>query len=179
MPVCPACGEPVILPSRADGNNVLFLASHPTEMEWQMKRQNSGNLGQLVRKEFLNVAKIDPFEFSRAFLYWHPKDKKMNPSCLEVSVGTLLAEYVSDTEFIILVGADAVEWGTGYAVSDVSGLDVTAEFKHKSSFPKLKKVIASVAFTMAFVKGVGEVRFAVSEFAKMYRENQTMRELGF
>lgn len=183
MKTCPVCNQPIILPSR--GNNILYLASMPSDMELQMKRQNAGELGQLLRREFyLDGRDVDPLEFTRAFMLWHGPSK--NAECLSASLDTLFdtqANLLGKIRHVLLVGSTVVEYFTGYKVSDVNGLDVTNVFSAWEAFPKLKSVTAMVNPNIVFAKGVGELRFAISNFVStVLREEKTdvvMKELGF
>lgn len=157
MPVCPSCGTKVIMPSK--GNHVLWLASKPNDEEYQYGRLMSGEVGDVIRKEFLGLIKIDPFTFSRASLWLHPIIKgKAGQGCFEIGVDTVL-RFAADKRIIILVGAEAVSHFTSLKVSDVTGLDVTSEC---SLFPNAERVFAMVNPGIAFTKGIGEVRFAIN-----------------
>lgn len=157
MTVCPSCSEKVIMPSK--GNHILWLASRPTEEEARYGRLISGETGDVVRKEFLGQAKVDPLTFSRASLWLHPIVKgKAGQGCFDIGLDTVL-RFAEDKRIIILVGAEAVAHFTSLKVNDVTGLDVTSEC---FLFPKAEHVFAMVNPGIAFAKGVGEIRFAIN-----------------
>lgn len=141
-----------------NGNHILWLASRPTDEEYQYGRLIAGETGEVIRKEFLALAKIDPLTFSRASLWLHPINLKNERGCFDVGLDTVLS-FASDKRIIILVGADAVSHFTSLKVSDVTGLEVTSEC---NLFPKAQHVFAMMSPGIAFSKGIGEVRFAIN-----------------
>ena len=157
MTVCPACSNKVIMPVQK--GSVLWLASRPSDEEYDYGRILSGETGDLVRKEFFLTAKVDTQTFSRASLWLHPIVKgKGGEGCFEVGLNTVL-DFAKDKRIIILVGSEAVKHFTSLNVSECNGLDVTSEC---FLFPNAERVFAMTNPAVAFTKGIGEVRFAIN-----------------
>lgn len=152
MPNCPACNSRVVMPTR--GNNILYLSSTPI-----------GGGIDILRPEVYKIG-MDFYEWSKACTLWHEENK--NENCLTASNFTLFdpeRKYCLAIEHVLLAGSLAVKHFTGFNVSDVNGLDVTDVFAAHEEFPMLKSVTAMVNPTIAFAKGIGEVRFAMRNFA--------------
>lgn len=148
------------------GSHVLWVASKPTKEEYLYGKLISGEIGQVIRKEFLLQTKVDPLTFSRVSLWLHPIEIATNDNCFNIGMRTV-TEFARNASVVILVGTEAVSQFTSLKVSDVTGLDVKSECR---DFPNAKHVFAMVSPGIAFSKGIGEIRFAINQIKEYLHE---------
>ena len=116
--------------------------------------------GKILRKE-LQRLDVDLLQLRCCNLWLHPPNKDEN--CLKAGE-TVCLEEAKGKDAILLMGSEAVSHFTGYSVMDVNGLEVES--------PMLSAPIlyAAVNSALAFHRGLGEVRFAITRFVTRLKQ---------
>lgn len=164
---CPVCATKIVCPSGPKHASILLLGEFPGKTEIEQGRPFAVHsmfttAGKVFRTE-MNKAGID-FNACRVTNLWlhEPND---DDRCFEFGKEQALEE-AKGRKAILLVGSLVVETFTSYKVSSVSGLQVES--------PMLSAPIIFAMINPAIVfqpgKGIGEVRQAITKFAKKLEE---------
>ena len=168
---CPVCDEDIILPYGPKTSPILFIRSSPNEKEAHT-RPFSDRAGDILKRE-MYAAGISLNECRQIVLWNH---KLQEAGCNEFCEFQLFPE-LKDKKLVILVGAEAVSYFTIglYGVDEVKGLDIsdeiTVDVTEYADFDLHWTAMESPA--IAFVKGVGELRFAIDFIKKFMDEHIT------
>jgi len=156
-PICYVCESKVFPASGYSKSNILIIGDAPSDKEIENGRLFMGAAGNVLRQE-LALLKADAYRMSFTNLWYHAPNKI--EYCFKASVNACLEE-AKGKKAILLLGSDTCEYFTGYKVSDVSGLQVESNML---SAPIIYAMLQpSIVFSS---KGVGEIRFALSNFVK-------------
>jgi DNA polymerase len=161
---CPSCGNRAVKASGSLSSKVLLIGEFPGINEMDTGRPFTGPAGGVLRKELSKLG-VDLLQFRVTNLYIHEpiKTTKKEPdkgkNCFQAGLDACLEE-AKGKQAILLVGSEAVEFFTGYKVSDVNGLQVES--------PMLSSPIiyASVNPAAVFHRSLGELRFALVQFVQ-------------
>lgn len=154
---CPACKTSGIVPPYGINESpILIVGDSPGDDEISSGRPFSGATGRVLKSElrFLGLRLRD----FRVMNMWQHKANKKQPECFEIGVQAVLEE-AKGRKMIVLVGADTVKYFTGEKVSDWNGLFCPSKILGQDVFVMIQP-------TVVFHKNLGEVRFAVQQFAK-------------
>ena len=159
------CGRKLVMPEGPANANILLVGDAPTVFDVRAGRPWTGPGGTVLRTE-LRRAGINYNNCRITNMWQHNKVKDCDPA---MHIDAALKE-MRNRRAILLMGADAVHYFTGENVSEVSGLRVD-EFPYaQEMLPEgVGVVYASVNAALALHDKLGEVRFAMEQFAKGYR----------
>jgi len=163
-PICYVCEQEVIPATGYSRSDVLIVGEEPGKHELAAGKPfvsitKYQTAGSVLRQELANLG-YDLFQFKLTNLWYHkPYDKshKNYEPCFEASKNACLEE-MKGKKAILLIGSDCVSYFTDYKVSDVNGLQVD------SNMISCPIIYACVQTASVFHNGVGEVRFAISNF---------------
>ena len=163
--LCYVCERKAILPTGYSQSKVLLIGDAPGIHEIDnnkpvvviTRKQTAGN----VLRQELALVGADLYQFRMTNLWYHkPLDKKHKnfDNCFKASLDACLME-AKGKQAILLMGAETVQYFTGYKVSNVSGLQV------ESNMLSAPIIYAMVSPTIVYSgKGLGEPRFAITNF---------------
>ena len=160
MPICYVCEQPVIKAYGYSRSKILLIGGSPGKEELEALRPFVGNTGSVLRQE-MAVVGLDLYQCVITNLWYHEpynKTHKNYEACFEASKNMVL-EDAKGKEAILLIGADACEYFTGYKVSEVNGLQVDSNML---SAPIIYAMMQPT--TVLKGRGVGELRFAINNF---------------
>lgn len=160
-PVCYVCEKKVIKPQGYSQSEIFILGDAPGTDEIKEGRPFVGPTGKVLRKE-LALLGLDLFQCRVGNLWYHKPNK--NEECFKASVDVCLDE-AKGKKAILLIGAETVEYFTGYKVSDVNGLQVESNML---SAPIIYPCIQPAIIFHG--KGIGEVRFALTNFVSHLKD---------
>lgn len=172
---CPLCDKPLVLPRGDAKSKLLILSVKPGEKELEELRPFVGNAGRVLRTELARVG-LDMLSFRISNLFLHETTKKGSVTgepCFDWCFEQALEE-TKNKDWILLMGADVVKKFCEINVMSVSGLEVRS---HMIS-PRTR-LFAAPNPADANRGGVGEVRLAIENFNKAYRESNIIKELGY
>lgn len=171
--LCPVCAKNAVGCSGESNSSILIVLSHPDWADVMYgypfavdKRTNKTTSGFVMRTECFKQG----FDLNSArccCLWLH--DDMTNEQCFEVGKDMVLEE-AKGRKAILLVGAQAVRYFTGYSVEDVNGLSVTSGLL---SCPIIYPLV-SPASVLIKGAGVGEIRFGLTEFTNRLREEHIL-----
>lgn len=167
--ICPVCKEDVIMPYGPKNSPILIIRSEPNEKEAHTRPFND-RTGDILRKEMYIVG-LNLLDCRQAVLWNH---RLTEEGCDEFCEFQLYPE-MKDKKLIILVGAEAVKHFTNgqFGVSEVMGLDISEEIVVGTEFfPFDCAFYAMESPAIAFVKGVGELRFALNNIKQHLEETK-------
>jgi uracil-DNA glycosylase family 4 len=157
---CPKCGvDNVVIPSGPKNSPVLILGDEPGKEELLKGLPFIGATGAILQKELAYLG-VDLKRIRLANMWGHANNGK--PECAEYWVTKAIQEG-STRKVILLVGSATVKYFCDCSVEGYNGLIVDAPL-----FPDAR-VMASVQPAMAFHGAVGEVRFALKQFADLLK----------
>lgn len=157
---CPICGtDKSVLPVGPRKSPVLIIGDAPGHQEVIEGKPFVGATGGVLRAE-LARQKIDLKQIRVTNLWLHEPNKKSE--CLEFGFKKALEEG-NDRKVILLIGAETVKYFCNLSVEAYNGLLVPCQW-----FPHAK-VIACMQPALVFHKSVGEIRFALGQFADVIR----------
>lgn len=164
---CPSCGDKICSPHGY--GDILLIGEYPGKLEMQQGRpfavsKWSPSAGRIIRKE-LSLLGVDLLQLRVCNLWLHPMNKDDN--CLKAGEDVCLDE-AKGKDAILLVGSESVSHFTGYNVMDVNGLQV------ESPMLSAPIIYASVNPALAFHRGLGEVRFALTRFIKRLEKEKLL-----
>jgi hypothetical protein len=145
---------------------MLILGEFPSWNEMRQGRPFATDpkfptAGRVLRKELARVG-LDLMQFRVTNLWLHEPNK--NEECFNAGRDAALDE-AKGKQAILMVGSETVEFFTGYKVSDVTGLQV------ESGMLSAPLIFAMVNPALALHRSVGEVRLAITKFAKLLEES--------
>lgn len=165
---CPVCTNPVVSPSGSKESNLLIVSSVPNDEDLHYHKSFAGSMGIIFRREMYRIADIQLPECRITSYQFH--DKMKDERCERLSTEMMIEEF-RDKTHIVLVGAPVVAWATGLGIDDVNGLDVTSHLLTEVTpfiSRKTQKVFAMVNPNSIWSRGIGELRFALSELRGWY-----------
>lgn len=168
MKECPACGKEVIQPRGPKTARVLLLGEFPGRDEINQGLPFVGMTGKVLTTELARLG-VDIRQLRVTNLWRHEKpkvgttkeSKEAYTACLDAMVAQAL-RVIKDKQAVLLIGSDTVKTFANKAVSDVNGLNITGECV---LLPDVPIIYASVNPATVFHGGVGEIRFALNNFA--------------
>ena len=164
-PVCPACATEVIKPFGYINSDILIIGDAPAKKELEKGKPYTGPTGKVLRAEMKRVG-INLYNCRITNLWLHAPNGEEN--CIDAGKNVCLEE-AKGRKAILLIGAIPVEFFTGYKVSEVSGLEVDVNM--------FSAQIVYAMYQPAVVwqnMGVGEIRFALENFANRLREEDIL-----
>lgn len=172
--ICPHCEKVGVTTDGPSKSPVLVILSHP---EWADiitgrpfsldptgARFPKTTAGGILQAECMHAG-LDLPSYRVACLWIHKEMTRKE--CFEVGRDIVLQE-ASDRKAIILVGAQAVTYFTGYNVSDVNGLPITSGML---SAPIIYPLV-NPSQVLLKGAGVGELRFGLDEIASRFRQEK-------
>jgi len=158
--ICYFCEQPVIQVYGYSDAKVLIIGDAPGKEELEALRPFVGATGKVLRQEMAKAG-MDLYNCKVTNLWYHKPWKathKNFENCFHASIEQVLRE-AKGKQAILLIGADPVDYFTGYKVSDVNGLQVD------SNMLSAPVVFAMMQPTRVYKGlGVGELRFALKSF---------------
>ena len=160
---CPICNSdnnvPPIGPKKSP---ILIIGDKPGQQELKEGKPFVGATGGVLREELAHhggdMRKI------RITNLWLHEDNK-NKDCKEYGAKQALHE-AQDKKIILLIGSDTVKYFANASVEEYNGLLVQCNLIPDAI------VMACVQPTTAFHGGIGEIRFAIEQFAKLLKEEK-------
>ena len=155
---CPVCGtDDIVFPAGSESSPILIIGEFPGEVEIKYCKPFVGASGGVLKEELLYLG-VDIKQCRRTNLWIHAKNN--DAGCLVISAKKAIAE-AKKKKAVLLVGSDVVSYFCDLKVMDVNGLQV------KSNFISAPIIYACINPAMMFKGGgVGELRFALTNFAK-------------
>ena len=161
---CHVCGSSKVVPPVGNKNSpILIVGDFPVDEDVTTGVPMTGPMGRVLRQELGHLG-IDVKQLRRMNLWKHPVNK--NPACFKMGVEEVLRE-AKDRKIILLLGGDPVKLFVGKSVMDLNGLMVESSLYF--SCPVFCCISPGVVYKMG--NGVGEIRFALTKFAKYVQEN--------
>jgi uracil-DNA glycosylase family 4 len=158
---CPIChSEDCVLPMGPKSSLILIIGDKPGDQEVKEGKPFVGATGGVLRTELSRVG-IDMGKIRITNLWIHPPNA--NKDCQENGAKKAILE-AQNKKVILLIGSDTVKYFCDCSVEGYNGLLVQSAW-----FPNAK-VMASVQPAVAFHSGLGEVRFAMSQFAELLKK---------
>jgi uracil-DNA glycosylase len=165
--LCPVDALEVVGCRGRSDSDILVILSHP---DWadvikgvpfaldESERYAKTTSGSVMQRECIRAG-ID-LNMLRCCVLWPHKDMD-DERCMQENLNTVVLKEARNKRAILLVGAQAVKFFTGYNVDDVNGLQVSSPML---SAPIIYPLVnpSSVLIKGA---GVGEIRFGLEQFA--------------
>jgi len=157
---CPYCGErKIITPIGITTSPVLIIYN----LDEKYKTFDYSNPYLSVLKSELSYHRIDIRQFRIVNMWYHAPNKRKD--CFDWSIQNVVKE-AKNKELILLLGAECVQTFTNTNIGKVSGLPV-------------KSFILSAPIILTCPKpnlegGIGEFRFAISNFIQKLEENNLL-----
>jgi len=161
--ICPACGRyKLVEPYRPPKARLALIGTQPGDEEIRQGRPFVGPTGQLLHHELARVG-IVWTQAVASNLWMHARPKKKAECDAEIAWHKeQLIKLLDGVEAVFLMGAENLQVWAGCSVMDVCGLEVEVP-----EFPdSVQIVVASVNPAYALRNPVGELRFAIREFAR-------------
>ena len=159
---CPVCGSTeMVYPVGSSTSPILIVGEAPGKEELKSGRPFMGNTGTILRNE-LGRYGID-YNRMRITNLWQHSDNG-NEKCLQNGLEMTIRE-ASTRKLVLLIGAGTVKALCRVSVEEYNGLLVPCPFL---SMPVMVSVQPAIVFKENGV--VGEVKFALGNFAKMIKE---------
>jgi len=163
---CPMCGEKRIFPYGDKNSPFLIVGGFPSRADMERGRPFSGDDGYVLMQE-MGLLGLD-LKRLRVMRFWgHPQKGSSTYSCNQYFIEQVIEEAKSK-KLILLIGAEAVEYFCKKSPREWNGLVV------QSSYFSAPCVI-SIQLDHVFKSTVGEVRFALRNFANYVRRLQDER----
>lgn len=166
---CPACNQEIITASGPQHAPILLVGEFPGKEETQQGVVMVGAMGGVLRNEMSFVG-LDFKRCRKMNLWQHVPPKTKKPpfvydadgnivTCYDIGVQAVIDE-AQERKAILLMGSDVVREFVGKSVTEVTGLLVNA--------PRLPNIpiVACLNPAIVFHGSVGELRFALKNFAK-------------
>ena len=157
--ICFVCEKPVIKPYGYSQSKILIVGDAPTKDDLKQmrpfsipKKRYGWSDGKILRQEMANAG-LDLFQCRIQNLWYHAPSKK--EGCFEASKNVVLDE-AKGKQAILLIGADPVEYFTGYKVGDVNGLQVESNM--------LSAPIIYAMIHPGKMRNLGELKFGIESF---------------
>ena len=161
---CHVCGSSKVVPPVGNKNSpILIVGDFPVDEDVTTGVPMTGPMGRVLRQELGHLG-IDVKQLRRMNLWKHPVNK--NPACFKLGTEEVLRE-AKDRKIILLLGSDVVKLFIGKSVMDLNGLIVESSLYF--SCPVFCCINPAIVYQRG--KGIGEVRFALTKFAKYVQEN--------
>lgn len=164
---CPVCKQALVMPRGPKKARAAILSEKPGKDELKELRPFCGGAGRVLRVELARQG-LDLISFYISNLWMHKPKEECYEWHLKQSI-----DVCKGRKFVLLMGSDVVEAYCETNVMSVSGLEVKS---HLLSGPK---IFAAPNPATAFHGPIGELRFAIEQFAKAMKEDQLIQELGY
>jgi len=159
---CPVCGTTeMVYPSGYSKSSILIVGDEPGTQEIKLGRPFVGNTGTILRNE-LGFLGADYNRMRITNLWLHIDNS--NEKCLQNGIEMVIKE-AKDRKLILLIGAGTVKQLCNISVEEYNGLVVPCQYLNAT-------VMVSVQPAIVFQENgvIGEVKFALKNFAKMIEE---------
>jgi len=154
---CPHCGtDDCVPPAGPKKSPILLIGEAPGNAEIIKGKPFVGPTGGILREE-LRMLSIDIKMLRLANLWIHKPNGR--EGCRNYSIETVIKE-AKGKKAVLLIGSETVLYFTNKQVMSVNGLKV------KSPLLSPKILMACVQPATVFHQSIGELRFALSQFAK-------------
>ena len=164
MSQCKGCGRYTLVPEGPPEADILIVGEAPSQYDIKGGRLWTGDFGDLLRAELRKQGII--YKNCRVTNMWlHPKDKECDFE--KFHIDAVLSE-MADRPVVLLLGAEAVKYFSGYGVSEVSGLRVdTLPPRDGRLIPDSTGMVFAL-FNPAIVlhEKLGELRFGLEKFGE-------------
>jgi uracil-DNA glycosylase family 4 len=158
---CPVChSEDCILPVGPKSSPILIIGDKPGIQEVKDGKPFSGAISGVLRSELFRVG-VDMGKIRITNLWLH--EPNANKECQENGAKKAILE-AQNKKVILLIGSDIVKYFCSCSVEGYNGLMVESSW-----FPNAK-IMACVQPAMVFHGSLGEVRFALSQFADLLKK---------
>lgn len=171
--LCPVCHNPGVYGRGPKTSEHLIILSHPdwadviTSVPFSIVPKKT--TGGYVMQREMRKAGLELAEF-RTVCLW-PHEDMDNDQCRDEQLKLVLEE-AKTKRSILLVGAQAVGYFTGYKVSDVNGLPLESG---ALSAPIIYPLVSPSSVLVAG-QGVGEIRFGLGEYAARLAKDKQQHE---
>lgn len=172
--LCPVCGKVGVTVSGPSKSPVLFVLSHPDwadvitgrafSLDPTGGKRPKTTSGAIMQAECMHAA-LDLPSYRIACLWIHQEMKKKE--CFEIGRDIVLEE-AKDRQAIVLIGAQAVTYFTGYNVSDVNGLPISSGML---SAPIIYPLV-NPSQVLLKGAGIGELRFGLEEISARFKQEK-------
>jgi uracil-DNA glycosylase family 4 len=163
---CKGCGRHIIEPEGPPDAEILIVGDAPNQYDMHTGHLWTGEFGDLLRAELRKLGIL--YKNCRVTNLWqHPKDKDCDFE--KYHINTVLRE-MDSRPVVLLLGADAVSYFTGYGVSDVSGLRVDTLPRREYLIPaSVGKAFALFNPAIVLHEKLGELRHGLTKYAEAIR----------
>jgi uracil-DNA glycosylase family 4 len=162
---CPKCDtDDCVLPTGPKSSPILIIGDKPGQQEVKEAKPFVGATGGVLRAELSRVG-VDMGKIRITNLWLHEPNKKQE--CLDYGAQKAIEES-KNKKVILLIGSDTCKYFCDCSVEGWNGLLVESAW-----FPNAK-VMASVQPAIAFHSGLGEVRFALKNFADLLMKEKLL-----
>lgn len=160
---CKVCKTDIVPYDGLESSQIIIVGSYPTRDEISEGRPlvpTKGSSGIVLHKElsYLGIH-IPSIRYGNFWLH-SPND---NEECKQLSIETVIRELVGK-KVALIFGKDTIEFFLHEKIDEVNGLIMKSDYFSGVMIPC--HTPAKVHFT-----NVGEVRFALQQFAKYIKEN--------
>lgn len=159
---CPVCHTTeMVYPSGYSKSPILIVGDAPGKEELKLGRPFIGNTGTILRNELGHLG-VDYNRMRITNLWLHPDNG--NEKCLQYGIEQVIKE-AKDRKLILLIGAGTVKQLCNVGVEEYNGLVVPCPYLSAT-------VMVSVQPAIVFQENgmIGEMKFAMKNFAKMIEE---------
>lgn len=155
--ICPICGDTrCVPPIGKEESPILIVGEFPGVDEIIKGRPMVGRMGTILRNELGRLG-TDIRQMRLCNLWQH--EPNGNEECFKHGMNVVI-NCAKNKKIILLLGSDTVKCFTNEAVSNVCGLTL------KSDYLSAPTIIACVNPAIAFHSNIGEMRLALTKFAK-------------
>lgn len=159
--ICPVCKiDEIVLPHGNRNSSILVIGEFPNDEDIKKGIPFASSSGTVLRQE-LGYFGVDLQSTRRCYLWIHTPNK--NKSCFDYGLN-LCIQNAKDKKIILLLGSEPVKLFTGEKVTDVNGLQV------QSNYFSAPIIMACIHPSSVFNSPVGELRFALKNFANKVKE---------
>ena len=157
---CPVCKtDKSVLAVGPKNSPILVLGDKPGVDEVKEGKPFVGATGGVLRTELARY-RVDMRRLRITNLWLH--EPNANAGCLDYGAKKAIEE-AKDKKIILLIGSETVKYFCKCSVEEWNGLVVKCEW-----FPEAK-VMACVQPTIVWHSGLGELRFAMEQFANLLK----------
>lgn len=160
MGACPSCTDVCVPPRGPKLSDILLIGEFPGKEEVEKLKPFCGPAGGVLRTELARHG-IDLWSMTITNVWLHaPND---NENCFQFGFEECI-KLAKGKKAILLIGSQTVEYFTDHKVSEVTGLEVT------SKYLSAPLIMATYNPAIAFHRPVGEIRFAITQFANKLKQ---------
>lgn len=162
---CPVCkSDECVLPVGPKTSPILIIGDRPGVQEVKEGKPFVGATGGVLRTELSRLG-IDMAAIRITNLWLHnPNNEKR---CLDHGAKKAVEEAMN-RKVILLIGSDTVKYFCGESVESWNGLQIPCHW-----FPQ-SKVMVSIQPAVVFHSTLGEIRFALNQFAELLKKEKLL-----